>query len=197
VIEDQEYDFSTQKRRPGRWVLTGSTRVYFEGTLREQAKRDKPKDGRGEPGSWERLGNVFMDILKANLGEEVEGLTYHKDENGDKVRYISATVPELPIGPKGTFTVYKAVAQNGKTYWGLTMNFAQRVAQHGNRFLSKPVEVFKNIPSKGAGRGIEQLMIDATKGGLKNLDNAINSIAKNNPNLAKYYQEAITYLKGL
>lgn len=91
--------------------------------------------------------------------------------------------------------MYKPITKNGGVYWGMTKNFAARVAQHGKRFESIVAE-YKNISSKGAARGLEQLKIDAA-GGIKNLENTINSIGINNPKLMKYYQEAIRYLNGL
>jgi hypothetical protein len=107
------------------------------------------------------------------------------------------TFPDLgkALGAKGTYTVYKAITKDGGVYWGLTKNLAQRIAQHGKRFESIEA-VFKNVFSKEAARGLEQLMIDAS-GGIKKLENSINSIGINNPNLMRYYQESIRYLKGL
>jgi hypothetical protein len=43
----------------------------------------------------------------------------------------------------------------------MTKNFAARVAQHGKRCKSIVAE-YKNISSKGAARGLEQLKIDST-----------------------------------
>jgi hypothetical protein len=87
------------------------------------------------------------------------------------------------------------VAKDGSVYWGMTKNFAQRVIQHGKRFVSI-TEEYVNISSKAAARGLEQMKIDAA-GGIRNLENAINSIGKKNPKLAEYYKEAIRYLKGM
>lgn len=93
------------------------------------------------------------------------------------------------------FSIYKAVTANGGVYWGMTKNFAQRVAQHGNRFVSI-TEEYINISTKAAARGLEQLKMDGA-GGVKKLENAINSVGTNNPRLMEYYNEAIKYLKGL
>nr|WP_068893327.1 hypothetical protein [Pedobacter panaciterrae] len=89
------------------------------------------------------------------------------------------------------YTVYKGITENGGVYWGMTKNFAQRAAQHGDRFVSV-VEVHVGIAGRGAARGVEQLMIDAA-GGIKNLENTINSIGVKNPQLMKYYQEAVRF----
>ena len=94
---------------------------------------------------------------------------------------------------KGAYTVYRAVAKNGKTYWGITKDFIKRAQQHGARFPKGLQEVHTGL-SKSAARGLEQMRIDQY--GLKNLDNIINSISKNNPKLMQYYQDAIRYMKG-
>lgn len=94
-----------------------------------------------------------------------------------------------------TYTVYKAITKNGQVYWVMTKDFTKRAAQHGDRFISITKE-YTNIATKNAARGLEQMKIDAA-GGVKNLENAINSIGKNNPNLMNYYREAVKYLNGL
>ncbi|GGC72600.1 hypothetical protein GCM10011387_27640 [Pedobacter quisquiliarum] len=90
------------------------------------------------------------------------------------------------------YTVYRAVTQNGSVYWGMTKDFVRRAAQHGDRFTDI-AEVHVGIPTKGAARGIEQLMIDKA-GGIKNLENSINSIATKNPQILHYYREATKFL---
>jgi RHS repeat-associated protein len=114
----------------------------------------------------------------------------------------AATSKGLQVALRGSkditpvvYTVYKAVAKNGSVYWGMTKDFTQRVAQHGNRFVSI-TEEYVNIGSKAAARGIEQMKIDGA-GGVKNLENAINSISVNNRNLVQYYQEAVRYFSNL
>jgi len=77
----------------------------------------------------------------------------------------------------------------------MTKNFSQRILQHGDRFISITAE-YTNITSKAAARGLEQIKIDSA-GGIKNLENTINSISKSNPKLMYYYQEGIKYLNGL
>ncbi len=112
-------------------------------------------------------------------------------------------MPDLPIGPggavkglKGSYSLYKAIAKDGKTYWGITKNIAQRAKQHGDRFPKGLNEVYIGVSKNVAvARGLEQMKIDQY--GLKNLDNAINSIGTNNPKLMQYYQDAIRYLNGL
>nr|WP_315422522.1 DUF6443 domain-containing protein [uncultured Pedobacter sp.] len=90
------------------------------------------------------------------------------------------------------YTVYKAVTKNGGVYWGMTKNFAQRAEQHGSRFASI-VEVHVGIAGREAARGVEQIMIDGA-GGINALENTINSIALQNPNILKYYQEGVRFL---
>jgi hypothetical protein len=99
------------------------------------------------------------------------------------------------VGVKNVgYSVYKAIAKDGRTYWGLTKNFDNRVRQHGKRFLDI-VEVHTGIPTLKAARGVEQLMIDKTGLAIKVLDNKINSIRTNHPKLNEYYQEAVKYFQ--
>jgi RHS repeat-associated protein len=85
----------------------------------EEEKKDesgdpKPTDKKKEPEpmSLERLVWIFEGILRANLGEEVEGLSYYTDDQGKKHKIVTATMPDLPISPSGgiqnTFSAYKA-----------------------------------------------------------------------------------------
>ncbi|NBG64766.1 RHS repeat-associated core domain-containing protein [Acidiluteibacter ferrifornacis] len=126
-------------------------------------------------------------------------------ENGIKYNYDGKAIGLAPRGgfapdvgfakaASKTYSVYKAIAKNGDTYWGMTKNFKNRVIQHSDRFTSID-EIYSGL-SKSAARGLEQLKIDAA-GGLKYLDNKINSISINNPKLMEYYKEAIRYLNNL
>lgn len=91
------------------------------------------------------------------------------------------------------YSVYRAITKEGGVYWGMTKNFAKRSAQHGNRFASIK-EVHFNIIGRATARGVEQLMIDGA-GGIKNLENIINSIGAKNPNIVIYYKQAIKFLE--
>jgi len=114
--------------------------------------------------------------------------------NGPIGKPIELSFPDIGVSGevKEAYTVYKGVTESGGIYWGLTKDLVRRAAEHGERFTSI-TEQFIDIGSKGAARGLEQLMIDASDG-IENLENSINSIGINNPKLMEYYQEAIRYL---
>jgi RHS repeat-associated protein len=129
--------------------------------------------------------------------DPTDGRMYSVNKDGylDGPGYVTGTVDVNGIGRglKGAYTVYKAI-KNGKiVYWGITKNFAKRVAQHGNRF-DDIVPVFQGV-SKSVARGIEQIKIESH--GLQKLENIINSVGRNNPKLMQYYKDAISYFKTL
>ncbi|WP_191906354.1 DUF6443 domain-containing protein [Hymenobacter baengnokdamensis] len=143
-----------------------------------------------------------------DFGERVTNSEYWLDVVLDQLDFKGdphiayATVPDLGItGPapelkvvKGAYSVYQGVRDGKIVYWGLTKNYAARVAQHvanGRAFALE--EVFSGL-SRSAARGLEQIKIDQY--GLKNLDNIINGIGVKNPRMAEYYREAVRYLQN-
>ena len=120
----------------------------------------------------------------------------------DDPNIVKSEMPELVtwVGPGGAakagqtmYTVYRGI-RNGRTvYWGITNNLTRRIAEHGSRFRVQAVH--RNVPGRNAAKGLEQMMMD--KFGLQNLDNVINSIAKNNPKLMMRYREAVRYLQSI
>ena len=129
-------------------------------------------------------------------GGNENGIHYNWDGKPTGWAPITGIAPDIsPAGKiQSAYTVYKAIAKNGKTYWGITKNIARRAKQHGGRFPKGLQEVYTGV-SRSAARGLEQLKIDQY--GLKNLDNIINSVGRNNPKLADYYRDATRYLKNL
>ncbi|MCC5939263.1 MAG: hypothetical protein JJU34_18430 [Lunatimonas sp.] len=176
--------YEERNGRLGYWVDYTTTTVsgnYLGGSLTLSAK----------PSQWVNVeSNSGRDQTAVNL----PSLNHNYVIDGPQ--FVGGDIPFIP-GPgnvKGGYTLYRAIAKDGKTYWGITKDIVRRGKQHGERFAMGLDEVYTNL-SKGAARGLEQLKID--QHGLKNLDNIINSISTRKPKLAEYYREAIKYLKEL
>ncbi|MBS1624348.1 MAG: hypothetical protein JST83_10035 [Bacteroidetes bacterium] len=79
-------------------------------------------------------------------------------------------------------------------YFGISVDFARRMKQHGARIIGVPQELIRNVPTRRLARGIEQLFIEnGRKTG--EITEQINSVSPKNPNYAETLTESIEWLK--
>ncbi|WP_430901929.1 RHS repeat domain-containing protein, partial [Paraflavitalea sp. sgz302555] len=91
------------------------------------------------------------------------------------------------------YTFLTNVPKSGK-YFGITIDYARRMAQHGARIIGNPSKLVENIPNKMTAKGIEQLFIEwGRKKGI--ITQQINSISKNNTQYDKALKLAEDFLK--
>lgn len=88
-----------------------------------------------------------------------------------------------------SWTIYTFVTNSPKfgKYFGLTVDYARRMAQHGSRIIGKPTELVTGIADKLTARGIEQLFINYGRK-IGEITEQINSI---NPKRVERYQQAL------
>jgi len=102
-------------------------------------------------GSWARLKEVFRDIFRANIGEEVEGITFHYDEKGNKVKHLSGEVPALPISPNGA-----AKLSINAVRLATQLANESKLAASEAQIAEKGLTIIKSTELREAGRLAEQ-----------------------------------------
>lgn len=96
-----------------------------------------------------------------------------------------------------SYVIYRFIdAVSNTPYFGRSLNYARRMAQHGSRILSgSRLKILESIPTKELAAGVEQLSIEYGRriGKIANKINALNP--KNKKRYDRLINEAVDYLK--
>jgi len=178
IITEQKYDENTQ------------TYTEYKHVFREIRKGILPRFGSANDDVYQTVNNSFDDNgnIIPNEDDESNGVVGSLGGGGfgniGKAQKLIAGASVVLNGvSKGSkaWTIYSFLTQIPKsgTYFGLTVDFARRMAQHGVRILGTPSKLIENIPNKLTARGIEQLFINfGRKTGI--ITEQINSLSPKN-----------------
>ncbi len=155
IIIDVRYDAKTKEEVESKQVFRESNMKAGFGTMPWSNKHDSYNQD---------VDNYFDDAGKPiPTGDDESNMVVQMGGPGGfgKASTIANGIA-LAGNASKTWTVYTFLTNLPKagSYFGMTADFAKRMAQHGARIIGNADRLIENIPDKLTARGVEQLFIN-------------------------------------